>query len=88
MAKLPTKLAPSKLMQQVKGVSSALVNDLRHQTGAFRWQEGFAAFSVCRPHTGKVVAYVENQKRHHAEGTTWQSLEETDEEVDGNSEPA
>ncbi len=85
--KLPTKLSAAKLMQQVKGVSSAFINDLRNQTGAFRWQENYAAFSISRPHVQKVVAYINNQKRHHAEGTTWHYLEETDEEVESHSCP-
>ncbi|HZO90494.1 MAG TPA: IS200/IS605 family transposase [Chthonomonadaceae bacterium] len=80
--KLPAKVSAAKLMQQIKGVSSAFLNDLRNQTGAFRWQEGYAAFSVCRPHIKMVIAYIENQKQHHAQGSTWASLEDTGEEAD------
>ena len=47
---------------------------------AFRWQEGYGVFSLGRNQLKHVLAYVQNQKRHHASGKTWPQWEETDEE--------
>ena len=32
----------------------------------FEWQEGYAAFSVSISHTDATVAYIHNQREHHA----------------------
>lgn len=77
---MPTKVSPAELMKRVKGVSSALANELTPDI-RFRWQEGYAVFSIGRPHVAKVIRYIENQKRHHAQNTVWAQWEETDEEA-------
>jgi len=78
--KTPSNIDISKLMQQVKGVSSTFVRDQLTPGELFRLQEGYAVFSVCPNHIKNVIAYIENQKQHHAEGTLWAEWEETDEE--------
>jgi REP element-mobilizing transposase RayT len=77
----PTTLAVAQLMKQVKGVSSAFANRLQDQTGAFRWQEGFAVFTVSRSHVTRVVSYIKNQKRRHETSRLWPEWEETGEEA-------
>lgn len=37
-------------------------------------------FSVSRSHLKRVIAYVRNQKQHHASGNLWPEWEETDSE--------
>jgi hypothetical protein len=38
-------------------------------------------FSVSRSHVKRVIAYVENQKQHHASNKLWPEREEDGEEV-------
>jgi REP element-mobilizing transposase RayT len=79
-------VSPADLAKQVKGVSSALLNDLRPEfSELFRWQPGYACFSLGRNQIAAVVAYVDHQKQHHGAGTLWPAWEETDEAAD---EPA
>ncbi|HLK59333.1 MAG TPA: IS200/IS605 family transposase [Chthonomonadaceae bacterium] len=72
----------AELLKRVKGVSSAMVNDLNNHKTLFRWQEGYCARGVSHTNIPRVIAYVENQKRHHASGKLVAELEETDEEVE------
>ena len=58
--KLPASVPVSKLMNQVKGVSSHFVHDQLSPDLPFQWQEGYAAFSVGRNQVKSVIAYVEN----------------------------
>ena len=73
------------LMKRVKGATSALVNDLSDQTGAFRWQEGYYAVSVTPSHVPRVLEYVRRQKEHHQEGRVFAAWEETGEDVSTSS---
>lgn len=77
--RMPAKLAPAKLAQQLKGISSHAMRDAAAGGGAFHWQAGYGAFSLSRSHVARVVAYVEGQEQHHAGGRLWPEWEETDE---------
>lgn len=71
VASIPPTIAVAQFIGKVKGHSS-------HQTGqitAFRWQTEYGAYSVGRKQLKAVIAYVRNQKKHHAEGTTVAMLE-------------
>ena len=80
LVQIPTTLCPSHLAKQVKGVSSAFINDNFSVEERFHWQENYAVFSVSRSHLKRVIRYVNRQKEHHAQGTTWMEWEEVDEE--------
>lgn len=85
--RMPAKRSPSQLMQQIKGASSAWVRSTIRPTQAlatepFGWQDNYGVFSISRSHLGRVIAYVENQKGHHASGKLWPQWEETDELMD------
>lgn len=67
---MPTSLSPSKLMQQVKGVSSQLGQSLLGPEEAFRWQHGYGVFSMSQPHLRNAIAYIRRQKEHHASQDT------------------
>jgi len=41
----------------------------QHHVPQFRWQEGYAAFSVSWTHCPAVRRYIETQEAHHAGGT-------------------
>ncbi len=81
VVRIPTTLCVAQLLKQVKGSSSAFINDLRRRSPYFRWQEGAGSFSLCPPFLAKVVRYVENQEQHHTKGALWATLEESTEEV-------
>ena len=79
--RLPTRTSIAQLAQQIKSASSKLTSELNPQT-FFRWQEGYAVFSLSSKDLPGVIAYIKNQERHHAlTGKLWPMLEETDEEV-------
>ena len=70
VVQLPGAIAPARLMQAAKGVSSTFARDHLVENALFGWQDGYAGFSVSPQMLEIVIAYVRNQKRHHAEGTT------------------
>ena len=75
-------VSPAALAKQVKGVSSTCLNEARLLGDTlFRWQDGYACFSLSRSHVARVVAYVERQKEHHKAHALWAEWEETDVEV-------
>ena len=84
VVRTPTTVCAAQLMKQVKGSSSAFINDLTRRTPYFRWQEGYGVFSLSRPVLRKVIPYVENQERHHQQGPVWAEWEDIDEEVPEN----
>lgn len=75
VASVPPALALADFVGQVKGFSSHQVNRILDRR--FQWQSEYGAFSFDRKRLPRYVAYVENQKRHHAEGTTFRVLERT-----------
>ncbi|MEQ1676544.1 MAG: IS200/IS605 family transposase [Chitinophagaceae bacterium] len=56
----------SDLMRIVKGDSSEWINSQRFTPKAFRWQEGYGAFSYEKSRVSVVATYIENQELHHA----------------------
>lgn len=74
VASVPPIIAVAQFIGKVKGHSS-------HQAGritSFRWQTEYGAYTVGRKQLEKVIAYVRNQKQHHADGTTIAMLERWD----------
>jgi REP element-mobilizing transposase RayT len=55
----------SELMEHLKGKSSKWLNEEMKFNGKFRWQKGYAAFSVSREDVRKVIHYIQNQDAHH-----------------------
>ncbi|HZT44304.1 MAG TPA: IS200/IS605 family transposase [Chthonomonadaceae bacterium] len=80
VVKIPTRLSIARLMNQIKGVSSHCVHEQLPGHEAFRWQEGYGVFSMGLNQVGRAIAYVQNQKRHHANKTLWPQWEEAEEE--------
>ena len=76
VVRLHSTVTCARLANQVKGVSSRLLNTLRDEfSEPFRWQDGYACFSLSRSHLPRVIAYVEGQKGHHANDKTWPQWE-------------
>ena len=78
--KISPSLSIAHLMNYVKGVSSHFVHDQLPGDLPFRWQEGYGVFSISPNQVSRVLAYIEGQKRHHAENSLHNQWEETDEE--------
>ena len=70
------------LMKKVKGVTSAMLNDLTDHEETFRWQPGYYAATVTPSHLPKALAYIQNQKEHHRNHTTHAAWENAGEEVE------
>lgn len=77
---LPTTIALGTLLGRVKGGSSRIISEEITPDSWFAWQPNYAAFSVSESHRERVIRYITNQKRHHAEKSLWAEAEETDEE--------
>jgi REP element-mobilizing transposase RayT len=67
LALLPPKIAVSDALRDIKANSSKWLHDSRDDYGGFRWQDGFAAFTVSKSVVETVREYIRNQKRHHVE---------------------
>ena len=64
---------------------SAVVLARRLQDPAFRWQSGYAAFSIDPDNTARLFDYVERQREHHrtaASFAPWEQIERDDEPSD------
>ncbi|MCD4789385.1 MAG: IS200/IS605 family transposase [Bacteroidales bacterium] len=61
--------AVSKLIQEVKAISSGFINDKKWTGVEFHWQEGYGAFSYSRSQIDNVIKYILNQQEHHKKRT-------------------
>ena len=78
--KLPAVVDYARFMNQIKGVSSHFVHDQLPEHEGFKWQSGYAAYSVDPERLDVVISYINRQKEHHADQTLHPEWEETDEE--------
>jgi len=77
---IPPKLAPATFIGKVKGASSARLSQSGRLDQLFYWQEEYAVFSLDAKRLPHHVAYVDNQKIHHARATVIPALERTGED--------
>lgn len=64
-----TNVRLDELVKEVKEHSTKYINNNRLVPGKFRWQEGYAAFSVSRWDHDKIFNYIRNQEEHHRKNT-------------------
>ena len=68
---IPPRFAVSDFVQWLKGASTRRIN--QHESGGprdiFAWQAEYGMLTFGEKSLSVVVAYVENQERHHAEET-------------------
>lgn len=77
IASIPPTLLLSEFVKNIKGSSAHYINhSLLAETKPFNWQAGYGVFSLGRKQLEQAVVYVQNQKFHHAQGTTILSLEQ------------
>lgn len=67
LASVRPSIAPSEFIKQLKGSSSRFVT--KELGRAFEWQEDYGVLSISEADVPRVIEYVKNQKRHHAERT-------------------
>jgi putative transposase len=59
----PPTIAPSKIIGQIKGVSSHLLRKLGWID--FSWQGEYGVYSVSESQLPVVIVYIQNQEKHH-----------------------
>jgi putative transposase len=73
---IPPKLSVATLIGQLKGASSHYINQ-RYADGSFMWQAEYGVLSFSETSLSRIVDYVNNQKKHHAENTVKLTMENT-----------
>ena len=73
LVRIPTTVSVATLLKQLKGASSRLAGLATGET--FKCQGGYGAFTVSKSLVPRVRAYIENQERHHREGTVYAAAE-------------
>jgi len=63
------KVAPSQIVQWLKGESSRWMHETFDGLHLFEWQDGYGVFSVSKQNVPRVVEYIKNQRTHPAEQT-------------------
>lgn len=76
----PATISLSELLKQLKGTSAHLVTHQLAPDEFFKWQGGYAAFSVSPRHLRQVADYIANQHHHHLNDTLLPLLEPDAEE--------
>jgi REP element-mobilizing transposase RayT len=77
---LTATVSVAQFMQKVKGASSHFTNELPELKEHLDWQPGYGALTFSKRDLPRIVAYINNQKKHHREGTLISSLERFEEE--------
>ena len=86
IASIPPKMAISEYVQLVKGSSTHHINHGPEKFPiTFGWQRGYGVFSLGSKQLDDAIAYVQNQKVHHDNGSIRPLLERDDAEDDGPS---
>ena len=75
---IPPKLAVPTLIGRLKGSSSHRLNTMFVSNQAFAWQAEYSAFTFSEKALPSIVKYVENQKKHHAQRTLIDTMEDFD----------
>ena len=72
---IPPSQSIATIVGQLKGASSHYANEHFVPDKDFSWQSEYGLLSVSESMLSKVVAYVLNQKKHHAEDNLFDLLE-------------
>lgn len=59
----------SDLVREIKKSSNEFIREHKFLKSKFYWQEGFGAFSYSHSALDNVIAYIQNQKKHHKQKT-------------------
>lgn len=66
---IPPAAAVASVVKQLKGTSSREINQQFSGDKPFRWQSGYSMFTISEKALPDVLAYITNQKQHHAADT-------------------
>ena len=80
---IPPKLSVAQVVKRIKGASSHFVNHVLRPPDHFGWQRGYGSMSMGETQRPVAVAYVENQKQHHAQQSVNSWLERYCQEDEG-----
>jgi len=72
---IPLSIAISRVIGQAKGSSAHLVNSILDPGAGFAWQPSYGIVSFRESELSRVVAYVRNQREHHADRSLWRDFE-------------
>ncbi len=75
LTRFHTTVAIATLAKEIKGSTSHLITHVMKPDGEFKWQGAYGAFTIRKSEVASVKAYVENQKKHHAENRIEAELE-------------
>jgi putative transposase len=78
--RISTTISIAELMKHVKGGSSRIIQRDLAPEAFFRWQGSYGVYGVSPSRKKGVVAYIQNQERHHREDSLWPNAEQTLEE--------
>ena len=78
-ANITPSVAVSEYVGLVKGLSAYRMNNDFELAEKFYWQEGYGALTFGERSLGGILAYITNQKTHHAQNTLNAYLERIDE---------
>lgn len=78
LVRLNPSVSISDLVRSIKGVSSHFMNREATLDHAFKWQQGYGAFTIGKRSLKRVAEYVLNQKQHHDQGSLLAALEKLD----------
>lgn len=73
---VPPKIAVAKFVGEVKGNSSHYINHIVKPDIEFYWQDEYGVLSFGEKNLSAVVRYIQNQKRHHADGSLIAAMEQ------------
>lgn len=79
LVSIPPKIAIADFIGQVKGVAATIHNKTFPNGDPFFWQHQYGVFSFDEKRLASVIAYVDQQKIHHAAGSLIQALERIEE---------
>ena len=61
----PPVLTPAKIAQLIKGGSSGWIQETIPGMKGFGWQDGYGAFTVSKSDVPALIAYIQDQRKHH-----------------------
>lgn len=76
LAILSKNIALSKLVEEIKRNSSRWIKTKGDNYQDFKWQGGYAVFSVSQSGVEPVKKYIDNQKQHHKKKTFQEEYEQ------------
>jgi len=76
LLRMSKKIPLMKILEEVKKQSSKWMKEPEQGITKFKWQDGYAAFSVSSTKLAIVEKYIENQEEHHKKMTFKEEIEE------------